>query len=140
MPKPTKKKTTKKKVAKKKATKKSPRKKGSSLLDARAAREKLARTMKRTKSEIPDWFDENPEAAKFVELWMDMATAGESDWSIKRVVQELKDEHGFKWHPENKGVRDHFRRRYGERYSVAVDAAAETRRTRRAIAEGDEDE
>lgn len=58
----------------------------------RTPREVLGTSEPRT-TEV--WLQRNPEAAEFVREWARMSAAGETDWSLRRLVRYLRAEYGF---------------------------------------------
>lgn len=41
------------------------------------------------------WMATHPVAKAFVEEWLSMLRSEETDWSVRRVHRELREEHGF---------------------------------------------
>lgn len=87
---------------------------------ATEARKKLASSPRKAKSKFERFLDENAGGRQFVELWLDMAAKGETDWSLRRVLLELRDSYGLDM---NVSASDRFadllRARYGDRYTRA---------------------
>lgn len=58
------------------------------------ARSKFAR-----KAGLPgnlgQWFEQNPDALREVVIWMEMAKAGETEWTLARLFREMVSEYGF---------------------------------------------
>ena len=44
------------------------------------------------------WFDGHPEAAEFAREWRRMKAAGETDWSLRRLLRYLREELDFPFH------------------------------------------
>lgn len=66
------------------------------------------------------WLDVHLEALEFLETWLEMALSGQTNWSMRRVHQELMDEYGLPYRdPTAFGRR--LRARYGKRYDQAIE-------------------
>lgn len=86
------------------------------------ARRTLSSSPKKTASKFQRWIEDpaNASALQFVELWLDMAAKGETDWTLSRVLRELVDSYGLNMATS---ATDRFakilREKYGERYTRA---------------------
>lgn len=63
----------------------------------RSARSILSgpRPGEKPKSRIEQWMRANPDASDFVDEWLRMRAAGETDWGMQAVVNHLREHHGY---------------------------------------------
>ena len=67
-----------------------------------------------------EWFRKHPEAKKFFEIWLDMATKGISDFTFSRFFREvLRDLYDFPWSDLQSTAR-WMRKAYGDAYEKAA--------------------
>lgn len=81
----------------------------------RDPREVLQGTPKGT---VADWLAKHPEVQEFLETWLEMASAGESDKSPAWVLRYVQEEYGFPF--SSYGITKWFRARDKDRYQQAI--------------------
>ena len=71
---------------------------GDKAKTGRTPREILAAPTSATSAPVAGWFDCHPEAAEFAREWRRMKVAGETDWSLRRILRYLREELDFPFH------------------------------------------
>ncbi len=66
------------------------------------------------------WLKRNPDAKDIVELWLDAVPAGESNVSMRRLLELLRSEHGLPWRDATMFGR-RLREIYGDRYEAVME-------------------
>jgi hypothetical protein len=126
----------KKKKMKSKMTRKKPSKfthSVSTLKKLEAARARLGERsgMGGRSSSIEAWIRSDVAGKAAVEQWLDACLDGNSDWSSKRVLQDLVEHFDYPFSVKSSGgFAQHLRAIYGERYDLAIEMAAKTRSER----------
>ena len=58
-------------------------------------RNKMAKPKDTLPGTMGKWLMAHPDALEEVKVWMQMAKAGETEWTMTRLHLELRSEHGF---------------------------------------------
>ncbi len=75
-----------------------------------------------TGTKIGRWLTLNPEALQFLELWLDMVGAGDSQWSFKKVHRHFVEE--YRCPATTESLRTFCKKIAPEKYQVAMMGAA----------------
>ena len=71
------------------------------------------------RSSVTRWFRNHDEGRELVDAWIDMASRGETDWTVRRLQDELIREHDFPFEDGSTLTR-WLRRNYGPLYDAAL--------------------
>ncbi len=121
------------KAKRKKTTKGKPTHSVSTLKKLEAARARLGErtSMGGRSSSIEEWIRLNVAGKAAIEQWLDACLDGRSDWSPRRMLQDLIEHFGYPFSAKSSSsFAGHLRTIYGERYDLAIEMAKKTRSER----------
>lgn len=68
---------------------------------------------------VANWLNSNPHAVEVVEVWLEERASGKTSWTIRRLMEDLQEHHGFPFRNHDSFGRC-LSRLYGKRYHDAM--------------------